>query len=137
MKEMGFRVVISAMGLRAQESAGRAKRETFSRNERNSIPGRDWYEWNPIHQMTTLQVFETIRSDGQQPHPAYAQGNDRLSCVFCIMASKADIQNGARRNPELYERFKAMEAKTGYTMHMSRKSLAEMVEGSATPKETT
>lgn len=128
MKDMGITQVVSAMGLRAQESASRAKRATFSRNERNSTAGRDWYEWNPIHDWTTLQVFETIRADGQQPHPAYSQGNDRLSCVFCIMASKADLQNGARHNPELYERFKAMEAKTGYTMHMSQKSLAELVE---------
>ena len=102
---------------------------TFSRNERNSVAGRSWYEWNPIHDMTTTEVFETIRAAGQQPHPAYAAGNERLSCVFCIMASKADLKNGAKHNPELFERFKAMEEKTGYTMHMSRKSLAELVEG--------
>lgn len=131
LKESGHTVVISAMGLRAQESASRAKRATFSRNERNSIAGRDWYEWSPIHDWTTLQVFETIRADGQQPHKAYAQGNDRLSCIFCIFGSKEDLKNGAKHNPALARQYIEMESRTGYTMHMSRKSLSELIQEAA------
>lgn len=128
-KANGFTTIISAMGLRAQESASRAKRATFAPVERNSIAGRSWFEWNPIHDMTTTEVFETIRAAGQEPHPAYASGNDRLSCVFCIMANRGDLKNGARQRPDLYRRYVDLEKRTGYTMHMSQKSLTELVEG--------
>ncbi len=128
MADIGHKVVISAMGLRAQESASRAKRATFSRNERNCTAGRDWYEWNPIHDWSTAQVFETIRADGQEPHPAYALGNDRLSCVFCIFGSKTALQTGARHNPDLARRFIETEERTGYTMHMSQKPLKDLIQ---------
>jgi 3'-phosphoadenosine 5'-phosphosulfate sulfotransferase (PAPS reductase)/FAD synthetase len=124
----GYSVILSATGIRAQESAARAKVETFKLNRRNSVAGRTWFDWAPIHQMLTLEVFATIAQAGQTPHPAYAAGNERLSCVFCIMGSRNDILNGALARPELFARFAEVEARTGYTMHMSRKSLVQLVE---------
>lgn len=130
-KAHGFSTIVSCMGLRAQESAGRAKQPKFKRNERGSVAGRDWYEWLPIHDLSTVEVFATIRDAGQEPHPAYAAGNERLSCTFCIMGSARDIANGAKHRPELLARYVALEQKTGYTMHMSRKPLMQLVaEGS-------
>lgn len=127
IKARGIKLVVNCTGIRGQESAARAKVETFRRSERNSVAGRDWYEWAPIHSLTTDQVFATIRGAGQEPHPAYALGNERLSCVFCIMGSKNDLANGARHNPALFARYVELEARTGYTMHMSRKPLAQLV----------
>jgi 3'-phosphoadenosine 5'-phosphosulfate sulfotransferase (PAPS reductase)/FAD synthetase len=127
MKARGLSVVVSCTGIRAQESASRAKARTFQRNERQSIAGRDWYEWAPIHGMLTTEVFATIRAAGQQPHAAYAAGNERLSCVFCIMGSRNDLRRGALARPELFARYDELEQRTGYTMHMSRKSLRELV----------
>jgi 3'-phosphoadenosine 5'-phosphosulfate sulfotransferase (PAPS reductase)/FAD synthetase len=126
-RENGFTKIVSCMGIRAQESAGRAKQIAFRKNERGSVAGRDWFEWLPIHEIRTDEVFATIAGAGQKPHPAYAQGNDRLSCVFCIMGSRNDLRNGARLNPELFARYVEIEERTGYTMHQSRKSLTELV----------
>lgn len=126
-KAHGFSQIVSCMGLRAQESAMRSKRPVMAKNARNSIAGRDWYEWNPIHAMSADEVFDTIRGAGQEPHWAYAQGNDRLSCVFCIMASRHDLRNGAKQRPDLFARYVELEKRTGYTMHQSRKSLTELV----------
>ena len=81
-KANGFSNIVSCLGIRAQESPGRAKRPSFSRNERGSIAGRNWYEWLPIHDASTAEVFSTIADAGQEPHWAYAAGNERLSCVF-------------------------------------------------------
>lgn len=53
-------------------------------------------------------------------------GNERLSCVFRIMASKNDLRNGAIQNPELYREHVELERETGYTLHMSRQSLPEL-----------
>ena len=126
-REKGYTKIVNCLGLRAGESPGRAKRATFSRNKRCSVAGRDWYEWLPIHDLATDVVFDTIRKAGQEPHPAYASGNDRLSCVFCVMGSARDLANGARLRPELYEKYLSMEKRTGYTFHQSRRPLDEIV----------
>lgn len=125
-KEHGFKVIVNCTGLRAQESPNRAKLQVFARTERNCIAGRQWFDWLPIHDKSTAEVFSMIAAAGQQPHAAYAQGNERLSCVFCIMGSRVDIQNGARKNPALFDRYVALEEKTGYTMHASRVPLREL-----------
>lgn len=125
-KANGFKTIVNCLGLRAQESPGRAKRQVFRKNERDSNSVLTWYEWLPVHEMKTDEVFATIRESGQQPHYAYALGNERLSCVFCIMASRNDLRNGARHHPRLLELYAALEARTGYTMHMNRIPIREL-----------
>jgi 3'-phosphoadenosine 5'-phosphosulfate sulfotransferase (PAPS reductase)/FAD synthetase len=120
-------IVVNCTGIRAAESRQRAKQVPFKHNERNSVAGREWYDWAPIHGLSTAEVFQTIRGAGQEPHWAYAAGNERLSCVFCIMGSRNDLANGAKHRPELFARYVELEARTGYTLHMSRKPLAQLV----------
>jgi 3'-phosphoadenosine 5'-phosphosulfate sulfotransferase (PAPS reductase)/FAD synthetase len=122
----GFTTIVTCMGLRAQESPNRAKMQVWRKNEKGSVAGRTWYEWLPIHHLSTAEVFGIIAAAGEKPHYAYALGNDRLSCVFCIMASANDLRNGALHNPELYAEYVALEQETGYTLHMSRKTLPEI-----------
>ncbi len=126
-REKGFCRVVNCLGLRAEESSGRAKRPTLSKVDRNTSGRLAWFEWLPIHGMKTKEVFDSIAAAGEKPHYAYALGNERLSCVFCIMGSKNDLCNGARQHPQLLERYREMEARTGYTMHMSRKPLIDLV----------
>jgi 3'-phosphoadenosine 5'-phosphosulfate sulfotransferase (PAPS reductase)/FAD synthetase len=129
MKANGFKVVVSCQGIRAQESNSRAKEIPFRLSERkdDQAAGRTWYIWLPIFDMKIDEVFATVRQAGQELHPAYALGNERLSCVFCVMGSKTDLANGARHNPALFERYVAMEQKTGYFMHQSMRPLVELV----------
>lgn len=126
-KDKGFTTVVSCMGMRAAESPARAKRIALTINKRGTVRGRDWFEWLPIHDMPTAEVWRTIAAAGQTPHPAYLSGNSRLSCVFCFLASPRDIANGARHRPELYQQYREIEIRTGYTFHQSRRSLEEMV----------
>lgn len=125
-KANGFKVIVNCLGLRAQESPGRAKRQAFRKNETDSNSVLTWYEWLPIHEMKKDEVFASIREAGQEPHYAYALGNERLSCVFCIMASRNDLKNGGAHHPELLEQYAALEGKTGYTMHMNRIPIKEL-----------
>lgn len=120
----GYSTIVSCIGIRAQESTPRAKLAPFRLNERGSVAGRTWYEWLPIHCLSKAEVFAEIRDAGQEPHWAYAAGNDRLSCVFCIMGSARDLANGARHRPELLAKYVEVEQRTGYTMHMSQKTAA-------------
>jgi len=122
----GFTSIVNCLGLRGAESPGRAKRAVFHALPSLSSRARPWYEWLPIHALTTPDVFTMIADAGQQPHPAYALGNTRLSCVFCIMGSRGDIANGARQHPALFAEYVALERATGYTMHQSRTPLAEL-----------
>lgn len=126
-KAHGFTQVVSCTGLRAAESPNRARLQIFSTNARNTSEARAWFDWLPIHALSTAEVFATIAGAGQKPHPAYAAGNERLSCVFCIMGSKRDLQNGARLNPALAAEYIALEEKTGYTMHASRVPLRQII----------
>ena len=126
-KQHGFTQVVNCEGIRAQESADRAKRPSFEFVARGSSQTRTWFNWAPIHAMTTDQVFASIRAAGVELHPAYAAGNERLSCVFCIMGSKNDLLLGSIARPELFAAYVAMEQRTGYTMHMDRKPLTQLV----------
>lgn len=127
LRERGLTRVVTCMGIRAEESSGRAKQSPLRRSTRNSIAGRDWWEWLPIHGFTRDQVFQIIAEAGELPHPAYAAGNERLSCMFCIMGSRNDLRNAARHNPELLAKYIEIEQRTGYTMHQSRIPLAVLV----------
>lgn len=119
-------LVVSCMGLRAEESSDRAKLEPFKRSERNSKAGREWYDWLPIHELTEPEVFAAIAGAGQEPHPIYAQGMRRFSCCFCIFACAEDLAIAARLKPDLYRAYCDKERELGFTLSMSRKPLPEI-----------
>ncbi|MFO0610650.1 MAG: phosphoadenosine phosphosulfate reductase family protein [Polyangiales bacterium] len=122
----GFGAIVTCMGMRAAESHRRAGMATFKRSTRYSTGGRAWFEWLPVHHFTTADVFATIANAGEAPHPAYAAGNERLSCMFCILGSARDARNAALHNPELFARYVEIEQRTGSTVHQSRKGLEEV-----------
>ncbi|MCL5265161.1 MAG: hypothetical protein M1343_08230 [Chloroflexi bacterium] len=147
------RLVVAAMGLRAEESPARAKKQAASVCSRTTstvlkglLPGEALakqqsnqhltIDWLAIHDWKVDDVWDAcgtdrdaleirrglyreglkLRSlDGWPAHPAYVFGNERLSCAICILASKNDIINGAKHNPELYREYVAMERESGFT----------------------
>jgi 3'-phosphoadenosine 5'-phosphosulfate sulfotransferase (PAPS reductase)/FAD synthetase len=124
-------LVVNCMGMRAEESSGRAKLMPFKLSTRNSKAGREWYDWLPIHDMTEGEVFAAIAAAGQHPHPVYALGMRRFSCVFCIMASEEDLRTAARlatqrpellNEPHLYRKYVGLERRTGQVMLMPTKT---------------
>jgi DNA sulfur modification protein DndC len=120
--EAGCGLIVNCMGMRAQESNSRAKLQTLKLNAGNSKAGREWYDWLPIHDWTTEEVFGCIAAAGQDPHWAYKAGMSRLSCCFCIMSSKADLTTAAKLNPVLYRKYVELERSTGQVMLMPSKS---------------
>ena len=124
-------LIVNCMGLRAEESSARAKQQAFKRNARNSKAGREWYDWLPIHDMLVDEVWSTIKAAGQEPHWAYGAGMTRLSCCFCIMASRQDLKTAARLNPTLFQRYVETERRLDQTMMMpvkgERKFLTDIV----------
>ena len=66
------------------------------------------------------------RAAGQSPHWAYAAGMSRLSCSFCILASRADLRRAAELRPGLYGVYAALEKRIGHTLSPSRVPLPEL-----------
>jgi 3'-phosphoadenosine 5'-phosphosulfate sulfotransferase (PAPS reductase)/FAD synthetase len=126
-REHGATLIVSAVGIRAAESPNRAKIPVWKREEELSKRGREWWTYLPIHGMSRRKVFQVIAAAGGKPHWAYAAGNERLSCVFCIMGSKGDLRRGAIHNPDLYQAYVDKERQTGHTLLMSREPLETAV----------
>lgn len=148
-----FKLVISAEGVRADESPARAKKPVAAIRQEITASGlcdhtmanalayqsfkqRLALTWYPLHDWTEADVWDAcgtslkdlqrrrelyaagfinLALDGWPAHPAYVYGNQRLSCALCILASKSDLINGARHNPELYQELVAMERESGCT----------------------
>lgn len=146
-------LVISAEGIRADESYARAKRSVVAIRRqitakalRELEPGealRQQQEgqrlaltWNPLLTWTVRDVWEACGTSAAElaerrvlwrvgweeealndwpAHPAYVMGNERLSCALCVLASRSDLENGARHNRELWQALVAMEEESGFT----------------------
>lgn len=164
--------VVCAIGIRAEESSGRAKKPRYQ--VRDDISGT-WYKtpktcktaqekeawaeeafqmwldsgrkgrfaltWHPVLHWSLEQIWQyngTSSEDvarrrslslsgkirqaiaGFPCHWAYISGNSRLSCAMCVMASTADIFNGAKLNPWTWAELALMEIIGGWGFQQGR-----------------
>ena len=117
--------LVNCLGLRRDESAARAKRVPWRRNDRMSVAGREAFDWLPIFELSTDDVFRVIRDAGQTPHWIY-QHLSRCSCSFCIFSSPQDLRRAAELRPDLYRRLAEIEQRIGHTLSPSRRPLPEL-----------
>lgn len=120
MKRRGATIAVDCIGLRAEESKNRAAKIPFGLKNFLTTKSRTVYEWLPVFDLTQDEVFATIKNAGQEPHWAYKAGSTRLSCMFCIMSSKADLRRGAEENPALLKRYMAIERKIQHTVFLHK-----------------
>lgn len=123
MKEKGVNTIVNCMGLRAEESSARAKKAVFEYNEKQSAKtkNRHVYNWNPVFNWSTREVFRFILDNEQKPHWAYEKGMSRLSCCFCILANRQDLKESSMHNPALLDEYEKLEKKIGHTVFMHQK----------------
>lgn len=139
--QKGMTYIVNCIGIRGEESQKRDSKPAFEYNEDKSAftKGRYVYNWLPIKEWTTRDVLKFIEINGEELHEAYKFGMTRLSCCFCYLASKSDLQISAKHNPELLETYAKLEEKIGHTMKMSGKNpikLREWIGLSTTPAFT-
>ncbi|WNI20394.1 phosphoadenosine phosphosulfate reductase family protein [Actinacidiphila sp. ITFR-21] len=90
--------------------------------------------WLPVHSWSTTEVWTAVWASGLRVHPAYAAGMPRLSCVFCVLASRSALVRAAQLQPELAARYALVEAKTGHRFRLDV-SMAEIIaEAEASPE---
>lgn len=122
--------VLNVMGLRADESPARAKRNPVEVDLNRSNSKRDVITWLPIFRLSTPQVWALIKRLALEMHPAYAAGMPRLSCCFCIFAPKAALMKAGELNPGLLAKYVETEKKIGHTFRQGF-AIAEVAEALA------
>jgi 3'-phosphoadenosine 5'-phosphosulfate sulfotransferase (PAPS reductase)/FAD synthetase len=106
--------ILNCVGLRAEESPGRAKRPALARDKRSSSGRRHVDVWLPVQHLSTGEVWDLCRESGAPVHPAYAAGLPRASCVFCIYAPEAALQIAGALHPGLLAEYVQVEARIGH-----------------------
>ena len=119
--------MLNCLGIRADEGHERAKKNPFQRDKRASNGKRTVDTYFPIFDWSTAQVWARIHEQRLPYHWAYDAGMGRLSCCFCVFATRADLVLSARLNPELAREYAAVEARIGHTF-TARLSMAQVVE---------
>jgi 3'-phosphoadenosine 5'-phosphosulfate sulfotransferase (PAPS reductase)/FAD synthetase len=111
---------INVTGVRAEESANRAKQPIVSAAEK--LPDGS-LSWRPIHQWLLQDVWDAIAESGVAAHEAYSLfGSSRVSCRFCILANEADLR-ASLRDPAaaaIYVRMCELELLSGFAFQGSR-----------------
>lgn len=143
LKERNKYLVVSCVGMRAEESVGRAKLLPFVFYKAQSIAGREWYNWHPLLTKSTEWVFDTIHKNNQRAFWTYysdgitppqnppitfeTKGMSRKSCSFCILANQRDLKIAAKLRPDLADRYVKKEIEIGHTLQMSKKPLSDLI----------
>lgn len=134
--------ILNCLGIRAAESSARAKKVPFGPDplhwstppgKMGKAPGvphtkRDADRWLTIFDWSDEQVWDRIHASGVRYHWAYDLGMRRLSCCFCVLASREDLIISARANPELAQEYLAVEERTGkrFTQALSIREIIEL-----------
>jgi len=99
-------VLINAVGIRAEESARRAKMSRWSEWMDNT---RVWV-WRPLLDWKEEAVMDIHQRHGIPPNPLYLRKSSRVGCWPCIFARKAEIRAVADETPERIDEIRELEA---------------------------
>lgn len=101
---------VSALGIRAEESASRAKMSAWELEE----GPRTWngWVWRPLLRWTVADVLAIHHRHGVPVNPLYRQGFSRVGCFPCIFAQKEEIRLLAETHPERIDFVERVEADT-------------------------
>lgn len=137
MEKNGLKTAINATGMRAEESPRRAKKLSFTLSQGagtsgmfqpRKYPSHKVFDWLPIFDYSTAEVFGEIAHAGQEPHKVYSMGFSRLSCVFCVNGRIDEHKKAAELRPELAKEMAELERELGKTIRIKQ------VKGQKLPK---
>lgn len=125
-KRYNGKMIVNVIGIRREESSSRAKKPVSAPNGKlkhktvspKTGMATDGYDWNPIIEWSTSEVFEAIAESGLQPHEAYTKyGMSRVSCAFCILSNQCDLASATRAEEthQLYREQVDLEIKSTFS----------------------
>ena len=126
--------VVQAIGIRAQESVGRAKQKPLKRNKSLTNSKRTVYDWFPIFDWTEDEVKQYLVERNIPLHPVY-EYLPRFSCQVCIFNTPKELNAIRDNNPTAFNKIADLEKKIGFTLNP--KGTITEVADSAKPKRLT
>jgi len=118
--------VVNCLGMRAAESDARRLLPNWVANKANTNPIKEVWNWLPIFDLSTAEVWDRIKASGVRHHWAYDLGMPRLSCCFCIFSPRAALILAGKHNRDLLVKYVAAEKQMGHTFRQNI-SLAEVL----------
>jgi 3'-phosphoadenosine 5'-phosphosulfate sulfotransferase (PAPS reductase)/FAD synthetase len=110
--------VVSVIGLRWEESPARARQPVAKRDMALSRARGIGLAWNAIIHWPRQDVLDYIRQCGGVLHEAYRiYGSSRVSCAFCVLASRGDLHAAARcdDNAAVYRELVSLEVRSTFS----------------------
>lgn len=118
-------------GERGEESAGRAKYETFEPHRADLRNGKRYTRhidhWRPILDWEEKKVWDIIEAHNIVPHPCYYLGWGRCSCAGCIFGNADMFKSLQYYNGEQFNKLADYEERFDFTMKRDI-SLVELIE---------
>ena len=115
--------IINAVGLRREESLNRRKKPLWQeskllRGKKLQTDGLDWY---PLLDYLQEHIAAVHFCEHFKRHPVYEKGNQRISCVFCVLASMNDLKIGLtdKHNLLSFKRIVNLEIKSTFSFQQS------------------
>lgn len=102
--------VVNAIGIRAAESAARAKLTEWEWSD-----AFDCETWRPLIRWTEAEVITIHTCHGLRPNPLYLRGHSRVGCWPCIFSRKEELRRLADEAPERIAEIRALEAEVQAT----------------------
>jgi 3'-phosphoadenosine 5'-phosphosulfate sulfotransferase (PAPS reductase)/FAD synthetase len=115
--------VVSAVGIRREESAKRARMPAWKQDERTTRKRGAGHTWNPILGWRRGDVNDYVRIRGDELHEAYRlYGSTRVSCAFCVLGSEHDLRasSNCTDNQAIYREMVALEATSTFSFQSHR-----------------
>jgi 3'-phosphoadenosine 5'-phosphosulfate sulfotransferase (PAPS reductase)/FAD synthetase len=117
--------ILSAIGIRRQESPNRAKAPVAKPQPKLASVSRrtQGLDWHPILDWTAHDVFGYLEERGFALHEAYTvYGSSRVSCCFCVLSSQRDLAAATRcaENQAVYRDLVGLEAASTFPFQQTR-----------------
>jgi 3'-phosphoadenosine 5'-phosphosulfate sulfotransferase (PAPS reductase)/FAD synthetase len=98
--------------------AGIRRQESKRRSNKQAVEWDDFYGcplYHPIVDWTKQMCFDYCRHHGEEVNPLYAMGFKRVGCAPCVNSNKGDILEWATRFPQMIDKVRGWEKRTGKT----------------------
>lgn len=115
--------VFHLIGYRREESPDRAKLDYWEEKTKGwAAPTKDRRVFNlhPILDWTEADAWDVLDLNNSLGHPAYRDGNKRLSCGMCMLGCLGDLKNGAEDKPAVYRKLCSLEIRSGKSYQQNR-----------------
>ena len=106
--------IVNCLGIRAEESPARSKKQAISRDTDLSTRSRSVFTWYPILDWSLERVWNYHEMHDLPVHPVYSF-LPRFSCRICIFHTGRDLAAVRQHDPDSFAIWANLEQEIGFT----------------------